>query len=131
MEPFKEKRHVEVLINILYFLAVSAILNLVIGISFNIFFMFFAFMTSITLAIIVGIIVVFTETKSKYSSLFISYINAKIQTASTIEEFTEIRNEFLELSAKDGIFILTYPRDLNRILRQLDDMITLLHRIEK
>ena len=131
MEPFKEKPYVKVLISILYFLTVTTILSLFIGIIFSKFFMFFVFVVSFIFTFIFAIVVLFTETKSKYTSVFITYIEEKMKNAVTIEEYTEIRNEFMELSVKDGIFILAYPKTLNRIILKIETILVLLEKIEE
>lgn len=132
MEPFKEKKFI---ISLNYVLAFSAIMTVICFISLltsDILFRasIIGFVVFFPLALLSLILHTLLETESAYTSKFISYINDKIQNATTLEEYIKIRNEFLELAVKDGMYNLSFPRSLKDIHGKLNVIIGSLQKLK-
>jgi predicted membrane chloride channel (bestrophin family) len=123
MEKFKENRVAEISTNIGLCMFIGWIIGMGIGIFYH------PFLWSIFLlpvALIVIVIALFFSTRNKYTSEFLEYMRARIDSAVTLEEIKGVSREFESLAIEDGMYILSYPQDLKDIHRDINSRISIL-----
>ena len=126
MEKFKENRVAEIATNIGLGILVGWIIGMVIGVFYH------PLLWSIFLlpgALIAIVIALFFSTRNKYTSEFLKYMRAKIDSAVTLEELMGVSREFESLAIEDGMYILSYPQDLKDMHRDINSRIAILKTI--
>lgn len=131
MEKFKENRIAKVLGVLTVVFAISFFIGTATGPIFKSVINLWICLISLILAILFDISEKIFSDKTKYTSKFIQYINDKIQNAKTLDEYIEIRKEFISLAVEDNQFCLSYPRNLNQILNNLNVIINSLKKLDE
>lgn len=124
MEKFKEKRFIVILEYITSITGLLGFLSImpVIGDNIKIVWQF----SILGIFLVLFSTTLIFETKSKYTKRFLKYIEDKILNASSREEIESIRKEFIDLSVKDGIWILSRPKTLQESYKKLDQKLLII-----
>lgn len=131
MKKFKEKKYVNILQIVGLICGLITVFSVPIGCFFESIICVWLFLIGLPLTGLCLFLHEMLETRRKYTSDFITYINNKVQNAKTLDEYIEIRKEFINLAVENGIFCLAYPKDLNKMLGNLNVIIDSLKKLEE
>jgi hypothetical protein len=123
MEKFKENRVAEILTNIGLCVFIGGIIGMGIGIFYHPFLWSIFLFPVALLSIIVSSSF---STRNKYTSEFLEYMRARIDSAVTLDEIVGVSREFESLAIEDGMYILSYPQSLKDIHRDINSRISIL-----
>ena len=123
MEKFKENRVAEILTNIGLCVFIGGIIGMGIGIFYHP-FLWSIFLFPVALFSI--IVSSSFSTRNKYTSKFLEYMRARIDSAVTLDEIMGVSREFESLAIEDGMYILSYPQSLKDIHRDINSRISIL-----
>lgn len=127
MKKFKEKKIVNVLNIITVILGISWFLSIVIGIFYPPFLLGFLLLPITIIPITIASLL--SERKT-YTRLFITYIENKINNATTLSEFILIQDEFFSLAVENKTYCLSFPQTLKDIHRNIISKIEILEKIK-
>ena len=131
MEKFKENKIAKILSMLTVVFAITVLISAATGPIFKSEINLWICLISLILTVLFDLSEKIFSDKTKYTAEFIDYINDKIQNAKTLDEYIEIRKEFISLAVENNDFCLSYPRNLNQILNNLNVIINSLKKLDE
>ena len=125
MEPFKEKKIVNILDTLAVITFFLFIACMILAIFNDMFLLGILFIPLAALLIIISNIL---SDKDEYSIEFIDYMKNKLNNSSTLVELQNCLTEFENLATRDGMYDLKYPHDLRRMHEKIISQIEILQK---